>query len=745
MSENINLENVIVFDSLPIHAPGSIQPHGILIILNEKDLDICQVSHNTKQWFNYEPEELINQPLSIILNDEQINNIKNCLEKDFSQVDLLVFNIQDNIFQVVVHKNKTFIFLELEHLSQNLETNFFRFYKITRAIIKEFQNAKNLEELSQIIAHNIRKITGFDRVMIYRFDEDHSGNVIGEEKREDLEPFLGLHYPPSDVGDPAISLYKINLIRLIPDIDYTPVKLPNHPETNEPFDLSLSVLRSVYPCHIEYLKNMGVKASFCISLIHNNELWGLISCHHYTPKYIPYDLRTLCEFLGQLMSIEVANKEENENLAYQMDLKHIQSNLIKSLSESNNLVDTLLENIEPIQTLLNSQGIVICLDNELFTSGVTPSNQEIEELIDWLEENKIDKDIFSTNKLPEIYPKANKFKHIASGILILALTRVTRHYIMWFRPEVIQTVNWGGNPNETIKTEENGKITFRPRQSFEEWKETVKNTSLPWHKYDIQEAMELKTAIVGLILQKSDELAALNLELQQSNSELDAFTYIASHDLKEPLRGIHNYSNFLLEDYGEILTGDGQEKLNTLVRLTTRMEQLIEALLRYSRLGRTALEIQSINLNESLKNIINMLQASFQNESLEIRIPQSLPTIEGDQILVEELLTNLITNGLKYNNKENKWVEVGYLEEENNDKNESNKYIFYVKDNGIGIREKHLDAIFRIFKRLHGQNQYGGGTGAGLTIVKRIIERHGGKIWVESIYGEGTTFYFTLA
>ncbi|HEY9702564.1 MAG TPA: ATP-binding protein, partial [Allocoleopsis sp.] len=250
--------------------------------------------------------------------------------------------------------------------------------------------------------------------------------------------------------------------------------------------------------------------------------------------------------------------------------------------------------------------------------------------------------------------------------------------------------------------------------------------------------------VVGIILQKADELASLNLELQHINRELDAFTYIASHDLKEPLRGIYNYSTFLLEDYENILDNDGKDKLNTLVRLTKRMEELIEALLRYSRIGRAELTIQPINLNTVIENIISMLRVSVSNKSWEVIIPKTLPEIQGDPILIEEIFTNLITNGLKYNDKPEKFIEIGYLENAKHQETAENTYTFYVKDNGIGIREKHLDVIFRIFKRLHGQNQYGGGTGAGLTIVKRIIERHGGRIWVESMYGKGTTFYFTF-
>jgi len=288
-----------------------------------------------------------------------------------------------------------------------------------------------------------------------------------------------------------------------------------------------------------------------------------------------------------------------------------------------------------------------------------------------------------------------------------------------------------------------------PRKSFELWQETVRAKSLAWKQCEIDAVLELRSAIVGIVLRKADELARINVELARSNSELDAFAYIASHDLKEPLRGIHNYSSFLIEDYANVLNEDGVSKLQTLVRLTQRMEDLINSLLHFSRLGRVELAMQPTNLNELVNHVIDVLKISFKETKINICIPRSLPFVNCDPVQVSEVFSNLISNAIKYNDKVDKWVEIGFLDSvadrEIEDNSESTTpIVFYVRDNGIGIREKHLDAIFRIFKRLHTQNKYGGGTGAGLTIAKKIVERHDGRIWVESRYGEGSTFYFTL-
>jgi len=236
--------------------------------------------------------------------------------------------------------------------------------------------------------------------------------------------------------------------------------------------------------------------------------------------------------------------------------------------------------------------------------------------------------------------------------------------------------------------------------------------------------------------QRAEELERLNDELRRSNRELDAFTYITSHDLKEPLRGIHSCAQFLLEDHAGELAEPGREHLRRLQHLLRRMDGLIEALMRYSRLDRQELERSEIGLQALVDGALEILAPRIQESGVEVRVPRSLPSALVAHTLVVELLINLIANAIKYNDKPAKWVEIGYQERA--------PLTFYVRDNGIGIAEEHHESVFRIFKRLHGRDDWGGGTGVGLTIVRKIVERHGGRIWIESKPGEGTTLYFTL-
>jgi signal transduction histidine kinase len=255
-----------------------------------------------------------------------------------------------------------------------------------------------------------------------------------------------------------------------------------------------------------------------------------------------------------------------------------------------------------------------------------------------------------------------------------------------------------------------------------------------------------------LLNKRTMQLASLNSQLERSNQELEDFAYIASHDLKEPLRGIHNYSGILLEDYSDKLDAEGVRRLNTLMSLSQRMELLIDSLLEYSRLGRVELAIGKTDLNSVVRDVLDSLQISITNEGVEVLLPHPLPQLECDKVRISELFRNLITNSIKYNDKPKKTVEIGFIQTSNKslipesapDEARAAKHIIYIRDNGIGIQARHRDSIFRIFKRLHGRDKFGGGTGVGLTIVKTIVERHGGRIWLDSEFGVGTTFYFTL-
>ncbi|MDJ0694621.1 ATP-binding protein [Mastigocoleus sp. MO_188.B34] len=752
-AKNVNLTNC---DREQIHIPNSIQPHGILFVLAPEDLTILQVSKNIRSVLGYNPEDILNQPLANFLAASEISSIQKCLTEDFDHVNPLKisFSTQEQIqyFDGIIHSYDGLVILELEPTQETEYVNFIKFYNLVNSCVAKLQNTISLLDTCNVIVNEVRKLTGFERVMVYRFNDDGSGNVIAESKTDKIIPYLGLRYPATDIPLPARKLYVNNWLRIISNVNYEPIEITPtlNPLTHKVVDLSFSSLRSVSPIHLEYLKNMGVTASMSISIIRNKQLWGLIACHDSRPQHVSYEVRTACEFLGKILSAELLEKQDNEELDYKIRIQNIPKYFIESIAQNNNFIDALVQEEEKLLDIVSAAGVVICDNDDLISIGKVPEKSEIKNILNWLEYQTED-NIYYTNSLPTLYPQAKQYKKIASGLLALTISKIRRNYILWFRPEVIQTVNWGGNPVKQVENLPDGEVRIHPRKSFELWQETVKNSALPWKKCEIEVVAELRSAIISIVLSKADELARVNLELERSNDELDSFAYIASHDLKEPLRGIHNYSSFLMEDYAEVLDEEGISKLQTLIRLTQRMEDLIDSLLHFSRLGRVDLSLENNDLNEILDGAIDVIKMSNAEDSIEISVPRKLPKVNCDRIQINELLTNLISNAIKYNKNDRKQVEIGFLDTpEELDPNLQqkiqlqNQVVLYVKDNGIGIPQKHHENVFRIFKRLYGKKQYGGGTGAGLTIAKKIVERHGGEIWLKSEVGVGTTFYLSL-
>lgn len=745
------------YESQLLHTPGSIQPHGILFSFQEPELTIGHISQNIQDYLGILPQKLLNQPIKKLLSPSQIEAIQQTLREATGNSNTCQLSLSTPLgkkeFDGVAHRLANSVILELEPRKVEKSENLPDFFAWVSNALANLQKTSTLKEFLHLVASEVQNIIQFDRVMVYQFDSQDAGEVVAEVKREDLDSYLGLHYPAPDIPKESRKLYLECRLRYIPNINALPIDIlaAENAVNSLSLDLTSVSLRSVESCCVEYHHNMGVAALLVISLIKDGRLWGLVSCHHQTPKYLPHSVRVACDLLGQFASLELVNKIAQEELDDKIKLQSLHSVVLEGMAKKENFRDALLSPESRLLDLVNAQGAAISLDDEIILVGKTPSQENIDQLIEWLEPQVVDS-LFYTDSLPKLYPAAAAYKNLASGVLLLRISQIRRYYLLWFRPEVIQTVNWAGNPLESIQVAADGNIVLSPRKSFELWQETVRFVSKPWKTSEVESAIEFRNAIIGLILTQADELAKLNQELERSNQELASFAFAASHDLKEPLRGIHNYSVFMLEDYTEVLDELGIERLQTLVRLTQRMESLIDVLLKYSRLGQTELNLETRNLNSLLEQVINVFQVSYPDNDLEICLTRPLPMIRCDSILVNEVFSNLLSNAFKYNNKSEKWLEIGYLEPDEQVKRGwidaqlafTAPPVFYFKDNGIGIRDRHQETVFRLFKRLHAHNKFGGGIGAGLTIAKKIVERHGGIIWAESVYGESTVFYFTL-
>ncbi|MGB7894832.1 MAG: PAS domain S-box protein, partial [Microcoleus sp.] len=303
-----------------------------------------------------------------------------------------------------------------------------------------------------------------------------------------------------------------NLIRFIPDINCQPVELIPHcnPLTGRPLDLGGSLLRTVSPCHVQYLQNMNVAASMTLTLIKDQKLWGLIACHHPTRKYVNYETRTACELLAKFVNLELSYKQDSEDREYAIYLKALCKKFITEISKKNCFVEGLLAYRDELLALVGAIGGVVCANENLTTIGQTPEVVEIENLIAWIK-TQINNDVFYTDSISKLYPPAQKFKEVASGLLVLAMSEMHNYYILWFRPEALQTVNWAGPPEDQIELKPDGSRLISPRISFELWQETVWSKSLPWQRCEIEIAQELRVAITSMELRKINQQLSLAL------------------------------------------------------------------------------------------------------------------------------------------------------------------------------------------------------------------------------------------
>lgn len=738
-----NVTSLNELEKQAIHTSSLIQPHGVILVLQEPELKIVQVTTNSYSMFGIHPEEMIDRTLEELLDPFQFEIIQRGVRQDnldfINPTKMWVRKDGDDysIFDGVFHRNtEGILILELEPAASQENIPFLSFYHLARTSINQLQETASLKDFCQIIVQEVRKVTGFDRVMLYRFDEDDRGAVVAEEKLDSLEPYLNLHFPASDIPKPARKLFSSNWIRLIPDAHAEPVELfpATNPKTDRPVDLTMSILRSPYPCHLEYLHNMGVGASLTISLIENGKLWGLIACHHLTPKYVPYELRKACEFLGRVIFSEISNREESEDYNYRVKLAQMRSRIVDNLAQSENLVEGLVKEESYLLDLVAAGGAAVCLNGKWTLVGETPTEEELNFLVQWLYKN-INEEVFYTDSLAEIYPEADAYKNFASGLVAMAISR--HNYVLWFRPEVIQTVNWGGDPNNAYQTIQSAEgLRLSPRKSFELWKEEVRLTSLPWQQVEINNVKELRRAIVNIVLRQAEELALLARDLERSNAELKRFAYIASHDLQEPLNHVSNYVQLLEMRYGDHLDEDAKDFIGFAVEGVSLMQTLIDDVLLYSKVDTQESEFTVTDAGVALEKALTNLQRRISASNAQITIVDSLPTLRADSTQLMQLFQNLIVNAIKFRSAAPPKIEIGVERQED-------EWLFFVRDNGIGIDPQYSERIFVIFQRLHTRDEYPG-TGMGLAICKKIIECHRGKIWVESELGKGATFYFTI-
>ena len=722
-------------DREPVHAPGAIQQFGCLLAV-DADNTIVQASENCESMLGIAAGDLLERDVADAL-PQSAESVKALSDvEDGKRADRTTIDIADRTWSLSAHACDGLRIVELEPEADDSARG------MTDLLGKLFINmdGKSLEQVYNSVVQQIRDFTGFDRVMLYQFHEDYHGSVVAEAKRDDQEAFLGLHYPAGDIPVPARRLYELNWIRTLADVNAEPISMLTRRDSDRPINMAFAALRAISPIHLEYLRNMGVGASMSISVMKGERLWGLIACHHNSPKVISPTLRDACEMAGSLLSTYLSSRHQQQYLASQLEITESIGQQMTVMAGQDDIADGLERAAPSMSKALSADGMVWQSGEDRFCWGEVPDDSAIDQIIGALDGRSEDTIAF-TDSLSKWLADAVEYADRVAGLLAMRLGRREGGLLMFFRKPYAATVDWAGDPSKSV-TEENGRLT--PRKSFAKFQQEVQGRSRPWNDRDRMTAQSLLSALSAMVVEQSARLHRANQELRSLNADLDAFAYAASHDLKEPLRGIHHYA-YLLEQARDLAGEDYARSLDGLKRIIKRMSDLLDGLLRFSRAGRQELDIETFPLEEVVSQAKDILFSEIEPDDVRVIVTESA-NIQGDFACVREILSNLINNAIKYNESDVKQIEIGVIPAERTPL--AGKFpgvkVVYVRDNGIGIEPARHEQIFEIFHRLHDRDAFGGGSGAGLTIVRRMVERHGGSIIPESKPGEGTTFYFSL-
>ncbi|WP_312489002.1 ATP-binding protein, partial [Massilia timonae] len=499
-------------------------------------------------------------------------------------------------------------------------------------------------------------------------------------------------------------------------------------------DLSFAALRSVSPVHLQYMRNMGTLASMSVSLIVKGKLWGLISCHNAEPCPVSVEKRTACEQLGQILSLCIETREDGAELQFRLDVRRIMVEMLGHLTKGADFLDNLSGVFPELLRFARAGGVAVVVDDRILTYGDTPDDTAIRALSTWLAVHG-HTELFHTNHLAGVYPPASTLKGVASGLLALPISRIHQHYLLWFRPELVQTVEWAGNPHEK-QAPQGAPTQLSPRQSFAAWRETIHGHSLPWHAAEIELAVEFRSALLGIALERAEQMAELAEELTRANKELEAFSYSVSHDLRAPLRHIVGFSDLLIEAAGSEDAAMRERFLKNIKQSARLAGKLVDDLLSFSQMGRAALRPTQVDMTELVSGCIDKLDLEIGQRKIDWHIDR-LPTVCADPSFLHLAMLNLLSNAVKFTGAREQAVIRVWHEDAGDD------FVFHVADNGAGFNMDYVHKLFGVFQRLHRMEDFQG-TGIGLANVRRIVERHNGRVWANSTPGEGATFSFSL-
>lgn len=622
-------------DREPIHIPGSIQPHGMLLVAERDSLVVRYAAGDVERHLGL--ADWRDQPLDALIGGDlpaMVADVAGSVGKGF--VGHLVG--AEATWDMSVSSSGGWVLIEMEPMPDDAPSAA-TILGGMETVAAEFERTTGLKSLCEVAAEAFRNLTGFDRVMVYRFLDDEAGVVLGEAVREDMQSFMNHHFPGSDIPRQARALYVKNLVRVIPDSGYRPAVLRPEWTEAEPLDMSDCGLRSVSPIHLQYLRNMGVAASASVSIVKDGVLWGLIACHHEQPLMLSYDTRVACRVLAGGLSRQIKAKEEAENYRERIRLRGFEDEIVGLLSREGSLEEALHNHIGQIQSMLGGDGVAVVRGGETLTLGSVPGDTQLRDLAAWLR-GQGDDPVYSTSRLSEVYPPADAFRKKASGVLSLTVSTDEPWMILWFRAEQLEVLEWAGNPH---KGEGQGSV-LTPRASFDAWKETVHGRSRRWTLPEVEAAGRLRPAV--LQVRQNRRIRELNQRLSESLSDKDALIQQKEFLIGEINHRVQN-SLQLVSSFLALQARDADDSFKATAEEARRRLQAVALVHRRLYRG-DALELVDAAryLEELCSDSMESMGPEWKEGFVLDLQPVTLPTDRA--VTVGLILTELLINANKY-------------------------------------------------------------------------------------------------
>lgn len=709
-----------------IHLIGRIQDFGYLIVFDFSQQCIA-LSENCSDWLLISPSDAIHKPIDFFLKAIDCNyDINISISSLLHQPITFTTKIGNQNYQLTIYINNEQIFFEFEiKEGQNIDLQQLNDFQL------RFDHNK---DIWQTLCQNIYNIVDFDRIMIYQFLEDSSGIVIAENVKDTIESLLGYRYPAFDIPAQARALYLKNLSRQTSNIFADTIPIIGLPAVE--IDLTKSQIRALSPIHLQYLANFGVQASASFSIIIDNKLWGLVACQNLMPKYIPFDQKNLSLFITQYAANKFVVREQQKALDYINNTKEIELELKEKLFYNHSLENTLSEFANRFTEILKSEGMIIKTPDSILRFGNTPEYEIFNNLHDEInqqlsQEEAKDNSIYTSHAFSFNHTSSNE-PILWPGIARINLDKDYKYCVYWFRKEIYIAEKWAGNPqkNKEYSIEQSAYI-YSPRLSFETWMTEVKGNSEKWTRLEEEFLKRIQKLIHDSIINKMGEIKLLNEKLIEINNKLGVFSHQLGHDIKNPLTTIKTSTQLiqLRRDLNKELINKFSSNILEAVDL---INNIIDKTIDSTKPSDNVFTFERIFTDGIINQIIHQAIENYKIQNFKVELGELHPVL-GDKTLLYQLFMNLINNAIKFSSKQ----ELTTLEVYS--KLEGNNTVYFIKDNGIGIKEEEKSRMFNIFQRLSNANEFDG-TGVGMSIVKRIIDKLNAQIFIDSQIGSGTQF-----